>query len=117
MRYKARRRQEVKARNERPPERRMSEPPPIEQLSKATVQPERVPIRTGPNTIRHFRVSQLEGDLEGWARYVNLTVAELVEVIRVRRYTPAPPPVAKEPRSPSWYLSDNHSGNYRGYDF
>lgn len=92
----------------------MSEPTPIKPLRKEKTQPERVPIRTGPNTIKEFRVTQLEENLPGWAKELDMSVAELVAIIRARRYVPAAPPVGKELRSSSWYTSDNHSGNYRG---
>ena len=111
MRYKTRRKLERKARAEKTTHR-MSEPVPIAPLRAEDQQPERVPIRTGPGTIKHFRVTQLEADLSRWAQELDLSVAELQKVIAARRYRPEPPPVAKEPRSPAWYISDNFSGQY-----
>lgn len=111
--YKARRKRERQARAEKTTHL-MSEPAPVVLLRKEASQPERVPFRTGPGTVREIRVSVLEADLVGWAAKLDLTVPELVEIIRVRRFTPPPPPALKPARSPSWYLSDLYGGQYQG---
>lgn len=105
MSYKARRKKEVQAREEKT-EHLMSAPEPLLVLGPEDVPPYWVPLRLNERTVREIRVSKLEANLSGYAAEFGISVDELVRTIAARRYVPGPAPKAVPPRNPSWYLSD-----------
>ena len=105
MSYKARRKKEVQAREEKT-EHLMSTPAPVLVLGPGDVPPQWVPLRLNERTVREIRVSKLEANLERYALEFGISVDELVRTIAARRYVPAPAAKAVQPRNPGWYLSD-----------